>query len=392
MEAQPLPLDPESQFFLTSELDAGRIDKATLLLLYLYADRSTVSRITRSDGTRRCKVGDALLVAECLVPFVPPRILYGLSVEAVYSLIKTTRSLAECLADWARIDEVDGGAMELFRRRSRRTRGGRGEPTAKVARRLASSEFIRRRVRAAPQARDLRRVAGLVGDFCRQHGRVDLDDEEGLGVLDWVNATLNEQRRRATEARMRAAGGSPRLARRRTRRVLRRSAALAGAVLGAEGLRTLLRGEEVRVAGPTLSLGIELSGSPAVVGHGALNLRILDRSGEPLGDLCTFVEGTPALDQVAALALLVRGGGEMELLEKGNVSRLTMAGRHHPALVARTDADAERFRERCDRERKEAAEYWGRTGEEWVRALAVYTCGQAMSDIVVRHALKMNPA
>lgn len=142
-------------------------------------------------------------------------------------------------------------------------------------------------------------------------------------------------------------------------------------------------------------------------GHGSLSVALADRNGARLADLCTFIENTPTLDQLAGFALWMAAGEERAVLELANVIQITDEGRGHPLLCLRPAppqhdrewaiAELERmlgpeqagrvaeivFSKRKPVERQLSYEqqrarndaYWAETKGEWIEAMMVFVVG-----------------
>lgn len=84
-------------------------------------------------------------------------------------------------------------------------------------------------------------------------------------------------------------------------------------------------------------MGLEVCrrSSLADVGHGALEVRLLDPAGQRLAHVCVYFDRMPVLDQVAALAMLIATGDEASVIETGDLFAITSAGARHPLVTDR---------------------------------------------------------
>lgn len=122
-----------------------------------------------------------------------------------------------------------------------------------------------------------------------------------------------------------------------------------------------VKGDEVRVEGRDFDFVVK-KGSLHSHNHGALNIKVTNKIGDHLFNLCWYVEKTPAADQMAALVMAVIAGDERELLEIGNWFAVnTNAVKANPILQDMKVTKAYRYQAEMDQER--IAE--GLTVDEW---------------------------
>lgn len=108
------------------------------------------------------------------------------------------------------------------------------------------------------------------------------------------------------------------------RRVVKRSMALLGSVIGLDRVREFLSGRKIIING--VLFDYRVSKKSNILRHSAdpddnhvpYELEILDKTGTLLCQGCAVFDNTPVLDQIAALALYMQGGEEIEFLEKCN--------------------------------------------------------------------------
>jgi hypothetical protein len=84
-----------------------------------------------------------------------------------------------------------------------------------------------------------------------------------------------------------------------------------------------------------VSLEIARNRSVASTGHGALDVRLCTPDGTRLANICVYFDKTPALDQVAALALHLDAGEENAIIDTGNLFNVTPAGAEHALVIQR---------------------------------------------------------
>jgi hypothetical protein len=136
-----------------------------------------------------------------------------------------------------------------------------------------------------------------------------------------------KERRSLERLRVRAA--------KRRRKVLARSFTTLAQVAGQETARMFLGGDFIRIDGRAFSFLLRRRSDPTATGHSGLEIKLADRaSGEELTHLCLYFEDTPALDQVAAIAMHVAAGEEDDLIRTGNFYSVKEAAASHPALLA----------------------------------------------------------
>ena len=399
---QAYPLPPDVAYTLDTLQEHHKLDAGAYLALHLFAPRRPVLDVLDDppqcevDGTparrtfRECTTVALLGIAEATIAELPLPEQGGLAYAAISWLARETASLAECLASWTYEDGTIGGAMKAWIKPPR-VRGD-GSPGRKFARRLRSPRFIAREIAAYPETAQMRHRARLVLDRA-DRARGFVRNEYGAHT-----AALAEQRealrRAAIETVMdkHIAGHhfpkrSHRKAQIERRKRIARSAATATAIVGAAPLRTILAGDPILLRGETLDLLVSSQGDLGRVGPHALAVRALDKSGADLADLCVYVENSPTLDQVAALALAMQCGEEADIIATANIVRSAAAAMSHPlfrqkaetALRART-ADAgswTRIDGRHDRgaQKQHHDDYMERFLPLWRERLAVAVCG-----------------
>lgn len=267
-------------------------------------------------------------------------------------------------------DQTTGGALEPFLNQTRLHPDGR--PFRKVFHRLHGREFMSRKVaelRESTQfASEARRILSAA-DLYRQPADADL--------LSRWRQRIDEERdiARRVNDRVFWRGRDPlahftltpkQIAARR--RVVKRALRTALRVLPAPEISKFARGETIRIEGGTLDLLIERSGSLAGIGPHQLDITVAERGGKRLADLCLYIDGTPALDQLTGLALAMAAGEEQEILRDANLIRVYPAGEQHPLLVGRKRGRVRAIRD-VDNVVRLRDEYVERTKFRWAREL-----------------------
>lgn len=314
------------EHFLDGASECHEIDVCTAMTLRLYGDDREIASIigTGSDGylVRRKKCLRLAEVADGILPRLTEERRAGLARSGLTHVTHAAVELAETFSNWAIDDQIEGGDLEPFR--YQRTRSRNGVPFKRTMRRLRSPKFVRRYVKAtAPERADhLRTLAELsvrrASIFGARHDpTISADYRAQLNFR-------NRQDERDGWKTLRA-----------DRKIVLRSLRAATSVVGDDAVRAFLRGEEIKLIGREAVLVLRKRGTLTDRGHGALSVALADRNGTRLADLCTFIENTPTLDQVAGFALWMASGEEMAVLETANVIQTTDEGRGHRLLCHR---------------------------------------------------------
>jgi hypothetical protein len=295
---------------------------------------------------------------------------------------------------WTIEDEIDGGCMEPYWNHPRSRSGVTNKSTE---RRLLSPKFIRRYVKlnAAEHASHLMALNQIV--IRRAQETTPAKDPELMALY---RAQLNAARPR--HDRMIAAAfphlHKPMEVPHDQRKVIKRSMAIATSLLGADTVKSFLRGEQIRLMGTDTMLVLRKRGSLLARGHGALSIAIADREGTTLADLCTYIENTPTLDQLCGFALWMNAGDERKIMETANITKLAEGAKDHPIIAhhyeqRRTEMAAipepqhgtmelltgrfvpRRMQLTHEQKRERSAQYWEKTKGEWLEAMLVAVVG-----------------
>jgi hypothetical protein len=318
----------EVEYFLDCAQEAVEMDACTAMTLRLYGDDASLLPLaTQRFCSFRKRLDHCMSMAEIadgILARLPPARRAGLVHLGLRGVSYETVQMAEVFSNWAIDDATEGGDLEPFRDRPR-CRGG--TIFKRTARRLHSPKFVRRYVKHhAREADHLQALADLVIRRARElPGPAALDRSL---TEDW-RAQLNH--RKTVEQRV------SRRDARKARKVVLRSLRSALGICGPETVTAFLRGEEVKLVGAESILVLRKRGLLTDRGHGCVSVGLLDRNGIRLADLCTFVEGTPTLDQLSAFALWMGSGEDRAVLETANVITLSPAGEGHPLLARKAE-------------------------------------------------------
>jgi hypothetical protein len=172
--------------------------------------------------------------------------------------------------------------------------------------------------------------------------------------------------------------------RRQNRATIKRAAVCAASVLGSGAVSDFAAGRSIILDGETLALDVARVASAARLGHSGLHVVAVDRTSKrKLADMCVYIEKTPALDQLTALALAMKAGEETHIIQTANLSNVTELGFAHPLIAERGKHNGERpWRPRDDRAEKNEA-YWNETKPLWLNTLGVFVLGRQWEAMTV---------
>jgi hypothetical protein len=318
---------PEVEYFLDGAQDNVELDSCSAMTLRLYGDDAVMLPIATQtfNGYRERRVHclQMAAVADEILPHLPEHRRAGLIHMGLKNTLREVEQLAEIYANWAIDDEVEGGAMEPWRDVYRMRNGVIFKRTM---RRLRSPKFIRRQVKK--HAGEATHLTDLANIMLRRMRAVPIGSiRPDRAIMDDFRAQINFKRVpiKTERAKIRA-----------DRKMIVRSLNTAISILGQETVSAFLRGEEIKIAGSESILILRKRGALTDRGHGCLSVGLADRNGTRLADLCTYIESTPTLDQLAGFALWMQAGEDGEAIKEANVVSLSEAGEGHPLLVRET--------------------------------------------------------
>ncbi len=324
--ARRIAPDPAVEYFLDGASECHEMDAGTAMTLRLYGDDREIASIIGEGAShyrvRQQKCLRLAEVADRILLRLPEARRAGLVRSGLMHVTHAATELAETFSNWAIDDQIEGGDLEPFR--YERTRSRNGVPFKRTMRRLRSPKFVRRYVKVtAPEHADHLRVLAELA--VRRASLFGVAHDPTISA-DY-RAQLNFHA--VVEERQRRSGA------RADRKMILRSLRAATSVVGEESVRAFLRGEEIKLIGREAVLVLRKRGTLTDRGHGSLSVALADRNGTRLADLCTFIENTPTLDQLAGFALWMGAGEEKAVLETANVIQTTDEGRGHPLLCHR---------------------------------------------------------
>jgi hypothetical protein len=402
---QKYPLPPDVRYVLDHLLDEWGLDEGSYMALNLFVPRAPIiklidcqpgERISERGMDRKKTLAESLLdliddAFSCMTPIVQS----GLAHASLHWLARDLHGLGQIFAHWAFEDEISGGCLKNFRDRKRICRNGDVWP--RTLRRIHSPAFISRYVKRAQESEQRRRLATRI--LNRTERVPVLDDHLAQYSVELTNQ--REDARRAAIAQFEASGvagaplrssGTRRALRKRVashRAIIKRAVNAASMILSSDQISAFASGAPVRLPGQSLDLLVTLSGGLADCGHGAISVAAAAPQGEVLASLCTYVEGTPALDQLAALALAMKAGEEAQIISDANIIKMMPAEEEHPLLAERASrhlaqqisraSNWTRIGRDCwsyEERRGRIDAYWNATQAIWLERLAVFACGR----------------
>lgn len=144
------------------------------------------------------------------------------------------------------------------------------------------------------------RIRAQIGSGPVSHGEYEAAYERAIGT----RRLLDRKRHKALRGRRRAAWKGYQLLSR---------------LVSPETARMFLGGDCVTIEGQRFTFHIKKQHRASTMGHAGLQIELAERGGKVLSNLCLYWQDTPAIDQVAAIAMHVAAGEEDELIETGNL-------------------------------------------------------------------------
>lgn len=392
IELQTTPILPDVLYGLDSMYERNEIDAITHMTVKFYMPRERIRAHVDGDEPFDGTMG-RLHYRRHLRQILTDEsdlLLAQLDSERraaiVHAGLMATRlrvhDLAECMSGWAIEDEVVGGCMKPWKRGRRTKWNLRWEPNPRMARKLHAPGWIRRYARGCnPDASHLRAEGSRV---IRLASGLSLDAVQG--AAERLHAELRAQHDgyRQTNARVRQSF-LPRIelkdrrARKRRRAVVKRAAATAIELIGADAVRIFAQGGVLRLKGRDIDVEVARGLSLDTVGHSGLNVSIVTAdTGAKLCDACVYHPETPALDQLVAFSLAMEAGEERDIIETANLFNIQEAALTHPVIAerAKTQYRAPRLEPEVDPMKARRQRYWQETKHLWVEALGVYVLGR----------------
>jgi hypothetical protein len=384
-------MDHFVEYFLDNAVESMELDTGTATALRLYGSDREMLDITCVRGNDayaslpwRLKLQDRRSRCEKLARYADNLLLNvsdtrrsGIIFEGLLWMSWGITELAEVLASWAIGDEVEGGYCKDFRKKPRMRKG---KIFPNLVRKLESPEHIRKCVRNYENEwSQLRDAASIV--VARMDKWLPQRDEsiqrEVRELMTQCNPEISTNLLplppSANEFLRRTSREDAKI----NQKIIKKSLKVALSIVGEEGTKAFLRGEEIKLVGDNAMVLVRKRRGLANKGEGCLSVAIAERNGTRLADLCTYIPNTPTLDQLAGLALAVMAGHEREILDKhANVIRITEAGIGHPMLQGRK-ARAETLLGNTQlfdiqQQQARAKAYFNKTRKIWIDALTLH--------------------
>lgn len=232
-----------------------------------------------------------------------------------------------------------------------------GGLTPRVMRRLTAPSFLRRCAKR-DQLHETRRtrakalIVRSLEDTRAVKGGKEIADwinaerekrrAEDAAVLEHIRLTIekpivtNAEWRDAYDTAARERKKLQRLRQRhmkQSRKAAHRGFKLLASVTSHEKARMFLGGDYVSIDGQRFRFVMKKQYSLTTTGHGGLEIQIANKAGAHLSNLCLYFEGTPAVDQVAAIAMHVAAGEEDDMIRTGNLYNLQPGAENNMALT-----------------------------------------------------------
>lgn len=353
LKLQTTPLPPDVMYVLDGALDNNDINPFTHIVLSLYGDRRVITELVDRVPEPEVrgwaqKTGKMCLeldkIAHDTANYLPEQQQRTFVASSLVREPARLMSLAEVYAEWNYTDSTVGGALKKFKKQPRINT--RGQPTGQVRHRLRDDTSIRRYVNTVDDESGTH--ACKLADRLRARPWPEcLSESETLDrYFREQTVRYREENTRRIEAfrtRVFTSSSALRAARQRDRqrrKMLIRSVRASQAVLGRSAVSALLAGESVLLEGHLINFRISVDRRLSAIGHGGITIALEDRHAR-LCNLCLFFEGTPALEQAAAVALHVQVGDELDLLDTGNPYNVTPAGAVNPYIMERISRNHE---------------------------------------------------
>lgn len=388
--------------FIDDATSGWNVTLATSAALKLYGDASAVMAIKNRHGEAPAEFRDLLkslnrgvptpyqsrqmrfdlgTMANDIIRELPPPRRAAIVASAYPHLVNSAISISQCCASWAFEDERIGGAMLPYRRKRARV-DRHDNPTKRVARRLHAPSWIRRYVKNNDSAGYLRDIAQQFLSISHYAVEYELDPADLMMLTDDLEhvAAIDAQSSNEPDPFERPWS---RWIDPSQRKVMRKSAEAAASIVGDDAVSALLRGEHHDIVGPEITYRVRLPHGARGHGHGQLSVTMIE-GGRELARLCVYVPKTPALDQVAAIALHAMAGEDREVLDSANIIEALADGVGHPLVAARRVTQFMATEGRYEREHRLQREYFARTQSEWLESTFVFVFGPKRAPPMLR--------
>jgi hypothetical protein len=219
----------------------------------------------------------------------------------------------------------------------------------------------------------------------REHRRIEFEAEERAFYTEVLGPARERNRYRRLPQKLR------RKAQEGNKKILKRAVKIASSVLGVHAVSALARGDKINVEGPNMTLQMQKSGFLTDMGMHAIDVAMLDHSGELLAKLCVYQDKVPAIDQAVGFALMVQSGMEKELVDEANIVTLTPAGQSNIIIAERQQralqsvermgapalncAQRNRIQFGHDQDRWWHRKYWEETKHIWIDTVTAAVLG-----------------
>lgn len=406
---QTSEIHPEDLYVLDCCCEDDTIDAGTSVVLRLYGDRSIIRDCVANTPVAigpypwRQSIGERMMsYADQIIAELPASRRGELAACSLIHMHHIRVSTSEYLACAAISDIVEGGWCQNYKRPPQGWGTDRLYPYFKDHRRLHSPQWIRRYVKRDDEAHRLRRFARRVldrasavpmdmvrGDICRfeadftavkerQRERDRLFRASMALGLDFEDAANLAHGGDKSERALSQVLKRDRSVLKTRRRVLKRAARTAECVVGRDVVSAFARGERAVVMGETAGFAVRARNLHAS-GHGAVEIDVLSPDQKTLGELCFYIEDTPALDQLTAIALHCAAGCENEIIETANIISVTAAGAGHPLLMKPNPPGIMPGAPIVDAEAVRNSIYVQETGHIWSHALGAHMLGKYLT-------------
>ena len=367
LEPQSTELQYKTECFIDNAVENASIDMGSRMVLIIYGDRPKIESIVAGqhiipadDGViymdaqyntwkgKRAQKSEMLMdYASELLAQLEPIHRAGAMLLGTAGLRNEVNGISEIFSAWAIADSCEGGCIKPYNKTKyawRQREKLDHAPFKRTNRRIHSPKWIKRYIAAADESNQMRTLWHALK--ARNEARPACLDANGAWhVFDADYAKQRERfkaKERAAFAQIMAGGtrpGMPKLEQqkiwRQKRKVAARSALFAAGILGAGTVSAFAAGLPIDLEGHHSVLQISKRSTIHSAGHGSLDIALLSKEKTKLADLCFYIEKSPAIDQLAALALAMQCGEDREIIATANVVKISPSGIGHELLPGR---------------------------------------------------------